>query len=238
MKRSILLALCLTALNLEAKPLSDTEILNLYANAKEQGISVSIEKRKQLDDIKDIEAVILKFSQRDKSQFDVVFFKDQLMFPEILDTKKEISYKNKIMNEIAQENIAKVYRNEKAENILKIGNDKKKPTIVMFSDPECPFCRVEVEKINESIKTHNIELIFTPVHQDSAHQKAALILKDAKGKKDADKIAILKKYYANDAKVEIVKTDVDMISANAKKYFDAGLTSVPRTFLKSDLTKK
>lgn len=236
MKKIILIALCFVALN--AKFLSDDEILGLYTNAKEQGISVSIEKRKQLDDVKDIEFVILKFSQGDKSQLEVIFFKDNLMFPEILDVKQEISYKNKILNEIAQENIAKVYQNEKAENIVQIGNDKKKPTMVVFSDPECPFCKVEMDKIDESAKTHNIEIIFTPVHADSAHQKAALIIKNTKGKKDADKIAILKKYYSKDAKVEISKSDVDMISANAKKYFDAGLTGVPRIFMKSDLLKK
>ena len=41
------------------------------------------------------------------------------------------------------------------------GVEAKKPTIVMFSDPECPYCRLELEKIEATLKESNVKLILT-----------------------------------------------------------------------------
>lgn len=82
--------------------------------------------------------------------------------------------------------------------LVKIGNDKNKPTMVVFSDPECPFCVVKLSSIEEDLKSSNIVYVLTPLpmHKEKGYEKSLAILKEAKtAKTDKEKINILKKYY-------------------------------------------
>ena len=109
----------------------------------------------------------------------------------------------------------------------------------MFSDPECPYCRAELAKIETTLKDSNVEIVLTPVHDISSLQKSSLIYKDAKAaKSDSDKVKILRKYYAEDYNVDdksVSKDDVAKIDNLRKKYFAAGVRSVPFIVNKSDL---
>ncbi|ASM37960.1 MAG: thioredoxin domain-containing protein [Campylobacter sputorum] len=216
---------------------TNEEILSLYDSAKADGVKVEIESRKTLPEDSGIDLVVVKFTKGDQSQRDIVFTKDSFIYPDILDLKKQISYKNFYSFELLKSSIASVYKQEKSENILKIGNDKNKDTMVVFTDPDCPYCKMEVNALDETLKNYNIEMIFTSIHGDLAIEKAALILQKSKGKSDKEKIEIAKKYYTQDAKVD-GKVDgkvFDSIKTGAKKYFDAGLTSVPTKILKSEM---
>ncbi|ASM39623.1 thioredoxin domain-containing protein [Campylobacter sp. RM12327] len=216
---------------------TNEEILSLYDSAKADGVKVEIESRKALPEDSGIDLVVVKFTKDDQSQKDIVFTKGNFIYPDILDIKKQMSYKNFYSFEMLKSSIANVYKQEKPENILKIGNDKNKDTMVVFTDPECPYCRMEVNALDETLKNYNVEMIFTSVHGDLAVEKAALILQKSKRKSDKEKIEITRKYYAQDAKVD-GKVDgkiFDSIKASSKKYFDAGLTSVPTKILKSEM---
>lgn len=216
---------------------TNEEILSLYDNLKVKGVKVEVESRKSLPDTDGIEMVILKFVKGDQSQKDIVFTKGNFIYPDILDLKKQLSYKNFYSFEMLKSALTSVYKKEKSDNILKIGNDKNKDTMVVFTDPECPYCRMEVKALNETLKTYNVEMIFTSIHSDLAIEKAALILQNSKGKSDKEKVEIAQKYYAEDAKID-AKVDskiFDSIKTGAKKYFDAGLTSVPTKILKSEM---
>lgn len=233
--KKLFISIVACAITLNA--LTNEEILSLFAHAKTDGVKVEVESRKSLPQADGIEVVVVKFSKGDQSQKDIVFTKGDFIYPEIIDPKKQMSYKNFYSFEMLKSSIASVYKQEKAENILKIGNDKNKDTLVVFTDPECPFCRMEANAIEETLKTYNVEMIFTPIKGQEAAEKAALILQNSKGKNDKDKIKIVKKYYADSTKVD-AKIDskvYDNIETSAKKYFNAGLSSVPTKILKSEM---
>ena len=53
----------------------------------------------------------------------------------------------------------------------------------MLTDAECPFCRKEMDRIEEMLKINNVDIVMTSVHGDSNHAKSALIYKEIKSAK-------------------------------------------------------
>lgn len=51
--------------------------------------------------------------------------------------------------------LIEIYANERDKNIIKLGNDPKKPTLLMLSDADCPYCRMEVAHLNQSLEKNN-----------------------------------------------------------------------------------
>ena len=121
---------------------SNEQVVGFYSQMVGEGVKVSVAERKPVAD--GIEAVVVNLSNGQVSQDEVIFTKGDLLFPDIIDLKAQKAYMQEIKKEIAAKNISKVYKNEQKENIITLGNDSKKPTIVMFSDPECPYCRLEL----------------------------------------------------------------------------------------------
>jgi len=139
-----------------------------------------------------------------------------------------------------QKKMSAIYAKEEKKNIVSIGNDAKKETLVVFTDPECPYCRQELEKIEERLKTNNIKLIFTPVHDRSSLEKSVLIYNEtAKAKTDADKIKIMKKYFDENVKYDqkISDAEVKRIEDLKLKYFGAGIKGVPFMVREKELLK-
>lgn len=119
------------------------------------------------------------------------------------------------------------------EGVLKLESGKSK-TIVIVSDPECPYCRKELENIDAKLKEANVYMIFAPVHGKSAFVKSDLIYqKTAKIKDNAEKIKIIKEYFNPNVKL----SDKDMAmqpvitEKNAKIIFESGIVKgVPFIF--------
>lgn len=216
---------------------SDEEILKLYDGAPAE-IKISIDQRIKVEQAPQYDLVVLKIEHNGASQNEFVFTKDNLVFFDIVDIKTKQSLKSVYEEKINSKKIATFYQKEKAENILKLGNDPKKRTLVIFTDPECPYCRQELAKIEERLKEYNIEMIFTPVHGLSSLQKSALILQHGqKAKTDKEKIEIARKYY--DEKIELKEKISDDKVANIQdlitKYRSAGINGVPKIVEKSKL---
>lgn len=222
---------------------SNTQIKKFYEDALKErleGVKVEILKREKLPDT-DFEAVTVKFSAKGMSQEDLIFTKDNIIAPDIIDVKQNISYKQSYelkKMEKERENFSKkaLKELEKEKMIISLG-DKTKPLLYVFSDPECPYCRMHLKNIRQELKTHQMKLILTPVHGISAFDKAALIYKESKNaKSDEEKIKILEKYYdekiahysqrgANSLKVD--EKEVDAVQKLYQKYSSLGLRAVP-----------
>ena len=222
---------------------SDAQIIEFY-NAMiggKQGINVSVGDRQKLSANSDIEAVTVTISDGKQSQQDVIFTKGDFLFPEIFDLKEQKSYSKDFQHKITVKNLAAVYNKEDKKNIISIGNDGKKPTIVIFSDPECPYCRAELERIEATLKEANVQMILTPVHDKSALQKSFLAYKDAaKAKSDSEKIKALRKYFAADYTVDekaVSDEEVKKMDELRTKYLAAGVRSVPFIIDASELKK-
>jgi len=134
MKKVILTSIALAA-SLNAA-LSDGEILSIYGGVP-QGIDIKIAERIPLNEPKGVEAVVLKISQGDMSQEEIVFIQGDLIFTDIIDPKKRVVYKDHIKQSRTAGQLAKVFKSESKDNVIKLGNDPKKPTILMLTDAEC-----------------------------------------------------------------------------------------------------
>lgn len=218
--------------------LTNDEILSEYKKMVPPDVSISIESREKLDDYKGYEAIVFKMKQGENEGGEIVFTKDDLIFPDIIDFKKGVSVKQEIQKKVTAKKLASTYKNEDKKNIIFLGNDPKKETKVVFSDPECPYCRMELDKISDELKEFNLEYILTPVHDGTALEKSAQIYKEAvKAKSDKDKIAILKKYFDKnvDFKEKVTPEEVAKIETLRKKYFNAGVRGTPFVIAKRDL---
>ena len=229
MKKTLLLSLGV-AMSLNAA-LSDSEILSMYAGAPAD-VKISVAERLPVDGLKGIEAVILQISKDGFSQEEIIFTDNNVVFMDIVDPKNKLIYKEEIKGKRVIANLAKAYKNESKDNIITIGNDPAKPTVLVITDAECPYCRQELENIEENLKKQNIQIIMAgSIHGDRAHAKSALIYKEAKSAKtDAEKIAILRKYYAKDSKIttaDVNPAELNAAKAVSEKYFNTVMGHVP-----------
>jgi len=96
-------------------------------------------------------------------------------------------------------------------------------TMIVATDPECPYCAKELERVEQRLMTHNIRLVFTPVKGKNATIKSALIMRDFKtAKTTEEQIAVLRKYFNNYKLTEEDKTiDISLIEQNARKVFSS-----------------
>lgn len=119
------------------------------------------------------------------------------------------------------------------EGIIKLDSGKDK-TLVVISDPECPYCRSELANIEERLKEANIHMILAPVHDKSAFVKSELIYqKSAKAKNNAEKIKIIREYF--DPKANLTNEELQIkpviTEKNADIIFSSGLIKgVPFVF--------
>ena len=233
--KKVILASVIAATSLMAA--SDKQIEEFYSQMVDSSVKVKVADRQKVAG--DIEAVVVKLSKDGNSQDEIVFTKGDFIFPDVIDLKEQKSYLAEVKKEVIAKGISKIYKDEDKANIIVLGSDPKKPTIIMFSDPECPYCRAELAKIETTLKDSNVEIVLTPVHDISSLQKSSLIYKDVKSaKSDSDKVKILRKYYAEDYNVDdksVSKDDIAKIDNLRKKYFAAGVRSVPFIVNKSDL---
>lgn len=209
---------------------SNEQILSFYSQILPQGVTATIVSREKIA-VDDIEAITLRLTDGKVSEDEILFTKGDLILPEVLDLKNGINYKTQLKEKLVVANLAKIYNTEDTANIITLGSDAKKPTKIMFSDPECPYCRLELANIEKTLEKENLKIILTPVHEKSSLEKSYLVYKDVKGAKtDSDKVKILRKYFGEKFEVpagSVTDAQVAQMDELRKKYFGAGVRSVP-----------
>ena len=240
MKKWIALATLLGVHTLFAA--TNEELINHFkSRIQVPNLSITVESRQSVDGIAGMDFVTLILSDGKISKKYSIFTKDELVFPEdVINIKQGVSIREMMEMAQLQKNLSLLYKVEDKKNIVVIGNDSKKETLVVFTDPECPYCRQELEKIEERLKVNNIKLIFTPVHDRSSLEKSVLIYNEtAKAKTDAEKIKITRKYYDENVKYDqkISDAEVKRIEDLKLKYFGAGIKGVPFMVREKELLK-
>jgi len=207
---------------------TDAQVINYFkAQIPVPTVKVSIASRVAIDDIKGMDYVSLDISDGSHIQKISIFTQGDLIFPDVINVNSG-SIKEKLDKQKLIKGLSNLYKKEDKRNILVLGNDPKKETLVKFTDPECPFCLKEIGKIEAKLKTHNLRLIFTPVHDRSSLEKSILIYKQASAAKTIEeKIKIVKKYFSGDVDGEVSDVEVTRIEKLRRKYFQAGLKGVP-----------
>ncbi|MFK5882024.1 MAG: thioredoxin fold domain-containing protein [Sulfurospirillum sp.] len=233
MKKNIILSALLIASTLFSA--TNKEIIaHFKSKIPIPNIIVKITSRKSVS--KDLDYLTVFITDGKGSQKVSIFTSGQYIFPDAIDLKNGISLKEKMQKETINKNIAKIYKNENPANIISIGHDPKKETLVVFSDPECPFCKKELANIENELKKYNIKMILTPVHERSALEKSYLIYKNIKtAKNDAQKIKIIRKYFNTDLNKKVDDKNVKKIDELRNKYFKAGINGTPYKVMEKDI---
>lgn len=245
--KKILTTLALCSLTFGA---NDKEIISLYEasfSSQIPNVKISIKERQKAGNT-GFESVILQIEAQGRSEEEILFTKDNLIVPDIIDIKEKKSYRQELQMKLF-EKTAETFQNDalpvlkKEEKFIQVG-DIKKPLLYIFSDPECPYCRQHLANIDKDLQDYQLKIILTPVHGRSAFEKAALIYKESKNAKDdTAKITILKKYfdenlqsYVQDKKEAnkalkalptVSKTELKAVQDLYEKYKKLGLRIVP-----------
>ena len=207
---------------------TDAQIVKYFkAKIPVPTVKITVTSRLKMNEIVGMDYVSLNVSDGSRTQKISIFTKGDFIFPDVIGIKNG-SLKEKLDKQKLIQELAFLYKNEDKQNIIVLGNDPKKETLVKFTDPECPFCKKEVDKIEEKLKTYNLKYIFTPVHDRSSLEKSVLIYKQTKKAKTlSEKIKIIKKYYSGNVDAKVTDEEVDKIEKTRQKYFLAGLKGVP-----------
>ena len=215
---------------------SNEQIIAFYSDSiktRFPDAKINISQRQKVANT-DFESVVLNVEIDGKKQEEILFTKDNLIVPDLIDIKSKISYRQAYevkKFEEARENFTQNAKAtiQKEDKVIRMG-DKNKPAIYVFSDPECPFCREHLKEIKDELKDYQVNYILTPVHGKSAFEKSALIYKETqKAKNDEEKIAILNKYYDENIKTLPKVSEKELAEAFKlyEKYRSLGLKSVP-----------
>ena len=236
MKRNVLLGLALLSASSLFAATNEEIIKHFKKQIPLPNITIKVTSRVEVS--KGLDYVSVLISDGKGSQEVSIFTEGDYIFPDVIDIKKGYSLKEKIEKSKINKQISKIYQKENPDNIITIGNDPKKETMVIFSDPECPFCKKELDNIENVLKKYNLKIIFTPVHEKSSLEKSALIYKYTKNlKDDKKKIEVLKKYFSQEADEKVSDKDVSKIEELRQKYFDAGVNGTPYKVMEKELLK-
>jgi len=207
---------------------TDAQVIEYFkAQIPVPTVKVDVTSRIAIDSIKGMDYVSLDISDGSRVQKISVFTQGDLIFPDVISVK-DGSIKEKLDKQKLIKELSNLYKKEDKQNILVLGNDPKKETLVKFTDPECPFCAKEVAQIESKLENYNLKFIFTPVHDRSSLEKSILIYKLAGEAKTLDeKVKIVKKYFNGDVDAKVSDEEVARVESVRKKYFAAGLKGVP-----------
>lgn len=233
MKNSIILVTLLIASTLFSA--TNKEIIaHFKSRVAIPNIKIKVISRKNVDD--NLDYVTIFLTDGKGTQKVSVFTSGKYIYPDVIDVENGVSLKDKIKKEATNKNIAKIYKKEDPKNIIFLGNDSNKSTMVIFSDPECPFCKKDLANIEKTLGKYNIKMIFTPVHEKSALAKSYLIYRDtANAKNDAQKITIIRKYFNSDLDEKVNDTNIKKIDSLRKKYFNAGINGTPYKVMENEI---
>ena len=203
------------ALVLSASAAKEKDVIKFIERGLSQNPNITVHNVKILGKqpvtkLKGWEAYVVAFdialkrgkSEQNLSQRDIIFVKDRFVAPDLVDIKTNRSMKDRVVL-----NVDESFYDEE-HHIF--GDKNAKHTIVVFSDPLCPFCREVVPKLFEVArkypKTFALYYYHLPIealHPASVPLAKAIIYLKKEGKKD-----VIEKIY---------KTEFDYEETNESK---------------------
>lgn len=139
--------------------------------------------------------------------------------------KELYNQKVKLVEDKVKEEVLELLKTIPDDRFITINSFYKnnKKTLYMITDPECPDCRKEIDKLTKYLRNANLKIIFAPVHGKSSFTKAAIMLEKSKSMDSSNQqsyIELFNTYY--DEKC-VVTDDMASDKQRQKVFFDAKL---------------
>ncbi len=219
---------------------NNAKIIDFFKNQVPKEVKIEVVKSEKLKQLPKFELVTIKLSEKEKSQEIKMFYQDGVLIPEIINLKTKKPMMAEIEKASRLQALKRIYSKESENSIIKLGNDPKKETLVIFTDPECPYCRKELGEVEKRLEKNNLKLVLTTVHGESALKKCSLVYKHMyNAKNDEEKIKILRKYYSPDVNItgeQVSKEEVEKMLKFKEKYMNSGaIKGVPAVFKEKDI---
>jgi len=158
----------------------------------------------------------ISFQNKDINAPLVLFANDHLITTELYDYKTKTTY-SKILKPTLPEDIYN-------DAHLLMGNKDAKHKIVVFSDPQCPFCQDVMPDIFKAVQEHpdTFALYYYHLPLKRLHPVSETLTKVMHVAQNQGKIDMVTKMY--DLKINIRETDEDKILKKIEKQFGYKLT--------------
>ena len=198
--------------------ISDSELINYFKrfivkNPSVKVVGVEVLDIRKIPEHPGWEAYLtdmkLKFNQKDVDAPQIVFVNGSLASPMLVDIKSGKNYSKELK--------PKVPLSMYDDKHLLFGNKDAKHKIVIFSDPQCPFCMEVVPDIMKAAKEHPetfalyyYHLPLLRIHPVSGTLVRVMHVAQEKGRSD-----VVEKLYG--LKIDAGETNVDKILAAVKK---------------------
>ncbi|WP_252972885.1 thiol peroxidase [Campylobacter helveticus] len=191
-----------------------------FANAK-----VSFIKKVYLNGL---EAFVFEFEVAGEKSKELVYVKGDLFFAEAIKFSDLKSLRDEGQELLAKDKFKDILEALKEDSafIITLGSGDKE--LYVFSDPECPYCKKHLAKIDENfLKEHKVHFIFYSIHDN--HKITASLYKELKDKKDDDeKLKIIKHYFFENPSYEnISEEETKKTNKLFEKYKDLGVIYTP-----------
>lgn len=129
--------------------------------------------------------------------------------------------------DISQKAVLDVFKKYDKTNVIKLEGKNKSKTTYMVVDLNCPYCHQEIEKIDETLKDSNVDLLVIGALGMDSVKKAATFYEDIKTKKSQqDKIAFIKSAFEKTYKSKENINTASMITIG-EELARAGVNAVP-----------
>jgi protein-disulfide isomerase len=158
----------------------------------------------------------INFQGKDINAPLVLFANDHLMTTELYDYKTKTEYSKELKPTLPKD----IYN----EKHLLMGHKDAKHKIVVFSDPQCPFCQDVMPDIFKAVKEHpdTFALYYYHLPLKRLHPVSDTLTKVMHVAQNQGKIDMATKMY--DLKINIRETDEDKILKEIEKQFGYKLT--------------
>lgn len=130
-------------------------------------------------------------------------------------------------SDISQKAVLDVFKKYDKTNVIKLEGKNKSKTTYMIVDLNCPYCHQEIEKLDQTLKDSNVDLLVIGALGMDSVKKAATFYEDIKTKKSQqDKIAFIKSAFEKTYKPKENISTTDMITIG-EELAGAGVNAVP-----------
>lgn len=235
--KKIILAMSVVGL-LSASEISDKTIEFVKTLTPSDNIDIELVKSDKLPNSK-YEMVEFNIVSNGQVVGSDVFFSDgKFATPTLFDLDEKVDLRAKFVEKKEQEKQKALsaqlpnFIKSNKDMTIKLGNKNNGIATIVFSDPDCPWCRKHLENVEETLKNSDVIFVLTPLPMHKAAlSKSIHILEEVKNaKSDSDKLKVMRKYYTDSTFDEVSNDKKDAYTKKVEAVFKMGVNYTPAIF--------